>query len=267
MNRQEIGRKQEKVTKRIMLWGVLVGFLVASTPVVWAADKSEKAYKRAIELRKKGKIEEARKKLEEALGLNPNYEKARILLGLTCFQIGEQLKSKGDNASALAMLQQAVTTDPEEAYSHAALSQSFREAGDADNAAKECAEAARLSPLDAILKGGCLTAKETAKVWDGDKAPPKSVEKGRISAPRPIDKPEPPYSEKARQAHLQGTTVLFIVVDEEGDVTRLGVLKPLGLGLDQQALKTVSHWRFEPAKLDGVPVKVKVLVEVQFRLY
>jgi TPR repeat protein len=39
------------------------------------------------------------------------------------------------------------------------------------------------------------------------------------------------------------------------------------MGLDDQAIKAMKQWRFEPAKKDGVPVPAQVNVEVTFRLY
>jgi protein TonB len=90
---------------------------------------------------------------------------------------------------------------------------------------------------------------------------------GNVSAPIPIYKPEPPYSEQARKAKYQGTVVLWIIVDAAGDVTDAQVVKPLGMGLDQNAVTTVRTWKFKPAMRNGAPVPVKVMVEVSFRLF
>lgn len=90
---------------------------------------------------------------------------------------------------------------------------------------------------------------------------------GNVSAPIPIYKPEPPYSEQARKAKYQGTVVLWIVVDSQGNVTDTQVVKPLGMGLDQNAMTTVKTWKFKPAMRNGAPVPVKVMVEVSFRLF
>jgi periplasmic protein TonB len=90
---------------------------------------------------------------------------------------------------------------------------------------------------------------------------------GNVSAPIPIYKPEPPYSEQARKAKYQGTVVLWIVVDGQGNVTDAQVVKPLGMGLDQNAVTTVKTWKFKPAERNGAPVPVKVMVEVSFRLF
>jgi protein TonB len=90
---------------------------------------------------------------------------------------------------------------------------------------------------------------------------------GNVSAPIPIYKPEPPYSEQARKAKYQGTVVLWIVVDAQGNVTDAQVVKPLGMGLDENAVSTVKTWKFKPAMRNGSAVPVKVMVEVSFRLF
>lgn len=90
---------------------------------------------------------------------------------------------------------------------------------------------------------------------------------GNVTAPVPIYKPEPAYSEEARKAKYQGTVVLWIVVDVQGNVTDARVVRPLGLGLDEKALETVKTWKFKPALRNGTPVPVRVMVEVSFRLF
>jgi periplasmic protein TonB len=90
---------------------------------------------------------------------------------------------------------------------------------------------------------------------------------GGVTAPVPIYKPEPPYSEEARKAKHQGVVVVYIVVDSEGNVSDIRVVRPLGLGLDEKAVETVRTWKFKPGMKNGNPVNVKVMVEVQFRLF
>jgi len=90
---------------------------------------------------------------------------------------------------------------------------------------------------------------------------------GNVTAPVPIYKPEPPYSEEARKAKYQGTLVLWIIVDTQGGVSNVRVVRPLGLGLDEKAVDTVRTWKFKPAMRSGVPVAVRVMVEVSFRLF
>lgn len=90
---------------------------------------------------------------------------------------------------------------------------------------------------------------------------------GGVSAPIPIYQPEPAYSEEARKAKYQGTVVLMIVVDTSGAVTECRVVKPLGLGLDEKAEEGVKTWKFKPGMRNNVPVPVKMMVEVSFRLF
>ncbi len=90
---------------------------------------------------------------------------------------------------------------------------------------------------------------------------------GNVSGPIPIYKPEPLYSEEGRKAKLQGTVLLWIVVDAQGNVRPdIRVAKPLGLGLDEKAIETVRTWKFKPGMRNGVPVATRVVVEVLFRL-
>jgi TonB family protein len=89
---------------------------------------------------------------------------------------------------------------------------------------------------------------------------------GGISEPIPTYVPLPAYSEEARKAKYQGNVVLWIVVDAQGNVTDARVVRPLGLGLDEKAVETVQTWKFKPAMRNGVPVPVRVSVEVFFRL-
>jgi TonB family protein len=111
-------------------------------------------------------------------------------------------------------------------------------------------------------KGGGLGPGEGGGVGGG----PYSVG-GGVSAPIPIYKPEPAYSEEARKAKYQGTVVLWIIVDAQGNVIDPKVVRPLGLGLDEKALETVRTWKFKPALRNGTPVPVRVIVEVSFRLF
>jgi periplasmic protein TonB len=91
---------------------------------------------------------------------------------------------------------------------------------------------------------------------------------GRISRPRiiPGTKVEPRYTELARQARLQGIVVLRAVIDERGNVVDVEIRKQLRFGLDEEAVKAVSQWKFTPAMLDGRPVKVYFDLTVQFEV-
>ena len=88
-----------------------------------------------------------------------------------------------------------------------------------------------------------------------------------VIPPHAIYMPEPEYSKKARKAKLQGTVVLSIIINANGEVHEITVEKSLGLGLDEKAIEAVRQWRFEPAMKDGKPVAVRVHVQTSFHLY
>ena len=90
---------------------------------------------------------------------------------------------------------------------------------------------------------------------------------GGVSAPVPIYKPEPAYSEEARKAKFGGIVLLWIVVDAQGNVRDVQVAKRLGMGLDEEAVKAVQTWKFKPGLRQQMPVPVRVMVEVSFRLF
>ena len=89
---------------------------------------------------------------------------------------------------------------------------------------------------------------------------------GGVSAPVPILRPEPEYSEEARQAKRQGAVLLQVAIDENGVPQEIKVVRSLGFGLDQKAIEAVQKWRFKPALKDGQPVPVSANIEINFRL-
>jgi TonB family protein len=89
---------------------------------------------------------------------------------------------------------------------------------------------------------------------------------GGSTRPRVIYAPNPEFSEQARKAKVQGTVVLTVTVDANGDVADVKVIKSLGSGLDEKAIEAVRTWKFKPGTEDGTPVRSEVPVEVSFHL-
>jgi len=89
----------------------------------------------------------------------------------------------------------------------------------------------------------------------------------RGGEPHAIYQPSPDYDEKARKKKIQGVVVLSVIVTQEGRTADIKVTKTLTPGLDQQAIKAVSRWRFDPATKDGQPCPVRIAVDVSFHLY
>ena len=90
---------------------------------------------------------------------------------------------------------------------------------------------------------------------------------GDVSAPTIITAPEAEFSDEARRAKYQGVCIIGLIVDAQGNTRNLHVVRSLGMGLDQKALDAVQLYKFKPAKKNGKPVPVTILVQVNFRLY
>lgn len=88
----------------------------------------------------------------------------------------------------------------------------------------------------------------------------------KVTAPRVRNTADPSYTREAKQAGIQGTVMLEIVITEEGIPSRIRVLSPLGYGLDEMAAEAIKKWRFHPGRLEGKPVPTFANVEVNFRL-
>ena len=58
-----------------------------------------------------------------------------------------------------------------------------------------------------------------------------------------------------------------MIVGADGLPRDIKVAQSLVRGLDEEAIKAVKQWRFQPSLKDGQPVAVQINVEVQFRLY
>ena len=90
---------------------------------------------------------------------------------------------------------------------------------------------------------------------------------GNVSQPVLLSKVNAKYSDEARKANYQGVVLVSLIVDAQGNPQSLRVVRPLGKGLDANALEAVRHWKFRPAIKDGkTPVPVKITVLVNFRL-
>ncbi len=76
---------------------------------------------------------------------------------------------------------------------------------------------------------------------------------------------KPQYPSQARQAHVQGTVVLQVVIGKDGAVQSLHVVSGHPM-LNQAALDAVRRWRYKPYRLDGEPVEADTQINVNFTL-
>jgi TonB family protein len=260
--------EEYNMKRKISIALLLIGAIIVASPPTLLADRIEDQYRHASELLWAGQLKEAQSGFEVILQKKPHYRSARTLLGLTLAKLADQSEEKGDRTGAVSQLREALRLDSEEAYWHSALAKLLHAQGNAEEAAKECRQAAIISPGDSNLARGCGFGM-SPEIEKDNTAPNVSglARTEGLTRPFPEKRPAPAYSEKARDARLQGTVVLWLIVDAHGDVEEAAIARPLGLGLDESALRTVRTWMFKPATLNGAPARVRVIVEISFRLF
>ncbi len=89
---------------------------------------------------------------------------------------------------------------------------------------------------------------------------------GDVQRPEKLSAPQPQYTEIARKARIQGVVIVQAIIDKQGAVTNVKVLKGLPMGLAEEAVKAIKKWTFKPATLNGKPVDVYYNLTVNFRL-
>lgn len=74
------------------------------------------------------------------------------------------------------------------------------------------------------------------------------------------------YPEIAKRAGIEGKVYVKAYVDENGKVTKVEVVKGIGAGCDEAAVKAVKETKFKPGKQRGKAVRVQVMIPVVFKL-
>lgn len=82
-----------------------------------------------------------------------------------------------------------------------------------------------------------------------------------------LSKPEPTYTEEARQNQVVGTVVLRAVFAADGTVKHILILRALPNGLTQRAIAAARKIKFVPATLNGRSVPTFIQLEYNFNLY
>ena len=122
-----------------------------------------------------------------------------------------------------------------------------------------------------VLRAATDTAARSAG-FDREVAPRTSITMAppvaaAISTPLEVlFKPSADYTDEARAMAIQGEVVLEVAFGASGDVSVVRIVHRLGHGLDETAARAVAGIRFRPATRDGVPVAVRTLVHIEFRL-
>jgi TonB family protein len=86
-----------------------------------------------------------------------------------------------------------------------------------------------------------------------------------VTSPQPVLTSAPEYPNSAQsQQKITGTVVLEVIVGTDGRIYSPKVVRSLSPELDAAAIKKVSSWKLKPARKDGHPVAVQMIVDVHF---
>ena len=82
-----------------------------------------------------------------------------------------------------------------------------------------------------------------------------------------LSKFEPASNEFAQDHSVAGMSLYHVVIGTDGKPGEIAVARPIGFGLDENAVAAIRTAEFEPALKDGKPVPVLLDLVVQFRIF
>jgi TonB family protein len=88
----------------------------------------------------------------------------------------------------------------------------------------------------------------------------------RMTPAEIISKPTPVYTAEARQQRIEGEVLLEVVFEASGQIRVLKVIRGLGHGLDEAAIRAAQQIRFKPAQRDGQPADSTAVLHIVFQL-
>lgn len=86
-----------------------------------------------------------------------------------------------------------------------------------------------------------------------------------VPVPKKTKHVQPVYPAEALAQGIRGIVILDIVIDGRGKVSSTSVLRSVP-GLDEAAITAARQWEYEPTKIDGKPVSVRLTVPITFSL-
>lgn len=125
-------------------------------------------------------------------------------------------------------------------------------------------------PTGAEVKTGNTVAKEVDDLKldpnDADSLPIPADEFLVTSMPVLISEVRIAYPEEAKKAGIEGPVVMDLLIDEQGKVRQVSLIKGPGFGLNDAGLAAIKNFQFRPAKIKDQSVAVKIRYTYRFVL-
>ena len=74
------------------------------------------------------------------------------------------------------------------------------------------------------------------------------------------------YPQQARRIGTEGKVYVEFIVNRNGELADLKVIKGIGSGCDEEAMRVLALTKWEPGKQRGRPVRVKMVLPISFQL-
>jgi TonB family protein len=119
---------------------------------------------------------------------------------------------------------------------------------------------------------GSATTVQTTSFASADVAAPPTVRSrpaettARAVPAEILSKPNPIYTPEARSLRIEGEVLLEVVLEASGSLHVVRVVRGLGHGLDDNAVRAAEQIHFKPAMRDGQPTDSTVVLHVIFQL-
>ena len=129
---------------------------------------------------------------------------------------------------------------------------------------KEGPKGTAATPNAAPASGPAVPAPSAPQQYSG--VPVRKIG-GGVTEPELIHKTDPEFSAEAKKAKFNGIVLVNLIVDAKGRPQNVHVLRGVGMGLDEKAIKAVKQYKFKPAMEGGKPVPVGLNVEINFQIF
>jgi len=117
--------------------------------------------------------------------------------------------------------------------------------------------------IGGVIGAGPVTAPPSPAL--ADSTPGRIRVGGNVQQTKLIDKTRPLYPPEAKQARIQGVVRLDAIIAKDGTIANLTVESGHPL-LVPAALEAVKHWVYQTTLLNGEPVEVATVIDVNFTL-
>lgn len=225
----------------------------------------------------RGRLSEAVRQAEYIISLDRRDAEIYYLLGLANLRLGktdaalenaeQSLRHDGEFNNANLLKAQALLNRKTELNDYAAIAAKFRAASDSLNAYVEhLNESSNLNfwreqrenlkyfvdYYDAQQKSSAYTKDNKAK----DSTPIKLLSKRSAK-----------YTDQARAEGITGSVNLLVAFNDNGEISRVLILRNLGYGLDEEAINAAKSIKFEPETQNGKPLLTTKFISYSFELY